>query len=162
MVDVLAQAAGMGLDVSTGGELYTAIQANFPMEHVLMHGNNKSKEELELALKSDVGRIVVDNLDDIMLISDIGKKLNKITNVLVRVKPGIYAHTHSHIATGSNESKFGFIIDNNAADEAIAKILEHPNLKFSGIHIHIGSQILDISDYIKAIDLIMVFIKKTT
>jgi diaminopimelate decarboxylase len=156
----IAQEEGMGLDVSTGGELYTAIQAGFPMKHVIMHGNNKSAEEVELALKSGVGRIVIDNLDDIMLVSDIGRKLGKITDVLVRVKPGIYAHTHSHIATGSNESKFGFIIDNNAAEEAIAKILEHPNLNFAGIHVHIGSQILEIKDYIKAIDLTTAFIKK--
>ena len=156
----IAQGEGMGIDVSTGGELYTAIQAGFPMKHVIMHGNNKSEEEVELALKSGVGRIVVDNLDDIMLIANIGAKLNKVTEVLVRVKPGIYAHTHSHIATGSNESKFGFIIDNDAAEDAITKILEHPNLKFAGIHVHIGSQILDITDYTKAIDLTTSFMKK--
>jgi diaminopimelate decarboxylase len=81
----IAQSEGMGLDVSTGGELSTAIEAKFPMKHVIMHGNNKSEEEVELALNSGVGRIVVDNLDDIMLISKIGKKLGKIAEVLVRV-----------------------------------------------------------------------------
>lgn len=156
----IAQAEGMGVDVSTGGELYTAIKAGFPMHHAIMHGNNKSAEEVEMALKSGVGRMVVDNLDDIMLISEIGKKLGKVATVLVRVKPGIYAHTHSHISTGSNESKFGFIIENGAAEEAITNIMNHPNLRFAGIHVHIGSQILDITDYIKAIDLTTDFIKK--
>ena len=156
----IAENEGMGIDVSTGGELYTAIQAKFPMEHVIMHGNNKSEEEVEMALKAGVGRIVVDNLDDIMLISNIGKKLNKVTEVLVRIKPGIYAHTHSYMSTGSNESKFGFIIEDNAAEEAIKQILDHPNLKLAGIHVHIGSQILDIADYTTAIDLTTAFIKK--
>ena len=156
----IAQSEGMGIDVSTGGELYTAVKAEFPMEHAILHGNNKSAEEVELALKSGIGRVVVDNLDDIMLVSEIGKKLGKVTNVLVRVKPGIYAHTHKALVTGSNESKFGFIIENGAAEEAIAKIMEHPNLKLSGIHVHIGSQILDITDYTKAIDLTTDFIKK--
>lgn len=156
----IAQEEGMGIDVSTGGELYTAIKSGFPMKHVILHGNNKSEEEVELAIKSGVGRIVIDNMDDIMLIANIGKKHNKVAEVLLRVKPGIYAHTHSHIATGSNESKFGFIIDDGAAERAIAMILKHQNIKFAGIHVHIGSQILDITDYTKAIDLTAAFIKK--
>ncbi|MGV2432002.1 MAG UNVERIFIED_CONTAM: diaminopimelate decarboxylase [Rickettsiaceae bacterium] len=156
----IVQSEGLGLDVSTDGELYTAIQSGFPMQNVIMHGNNKSAQEIELALKAGVGRIVIDNLDDIMLISSIGKKLEKSAKVLVRIKPGIYANTHSHIATGSNESKFGFIIDNNSAEEAIMMTLNEPNLEFLGIHIHIGSQILDLNDYTKAIDLTTEFMKK--
>lgn len=156
----IAELEGMGLDVSTSGELYTAIQAGFPMEHVIMHGNNKSEEDIELAIKAGVARIVIDNVDDIILISNIGEKLDKITNVLVRIKPGIDTNTHKSIATAHDECKFGFIIDNNAAEEAIARIIENPNLKFMGIHTHIGSQILDISDYTKAIDRTIAFIKK--
>lgn len=155
----IVQSENMGLDVATGGELYTAIKAKFPMDHVIMHGNNKSEEEIELALKSGVGRIVVDNLDDIMLISDVGKKLGKVTNVLVRITPGIAVHTNAHIATGTKESKFGFLIDNEA-EEAIKKVLCSSYLKFTGVHIHIGSQLLDISDYLKATDVVVGFIKK--
>jgi len=156
----IAEKQGMGLDVSTKGELFTAMKADFPMERVLLHGNNKSEEEIELALKSGVGRIVVDNLDDLELLNGASKRLNKVVHILIRVKPGIYAHTDHHIATGNNESKFGFIIDNGAAEVAISKALEYPHLKFDGLHVHIGSQILEMDDFTKAIDLVAAFMKK--
>jgi len=156
----MCQQEGMGLDVSTEGELYTAVQAGFPMEKVIMHGNNKSEAELKMALEYGVGRIVVDNLNDITLLNELTTSLNKVATVMVRVTPAVQAHTNAHIATGHDDSKFGFSIKSGAADEAISKVLDSPALKFAGLHMHIGSQILDVEDYKQAVDHISSFIKQ--
>jgi diaminopimelate decarboxylase len=152
----IAESEGLSLDVSSAGELYTAIRAEFPMERVLMHGNNKLIEELDLAVKYGVGRIVIDNFEEIFLLNEICEKYDTSVSVLIRVKPGIEAETHRFMVTGTSDSKFGF--DLNDALSGIKLIQEAPYLDFKGIHFHIGSQILSTIAYEKSIEIIVDFI----
>jgi len=132
---------GMGLDVVSGGELYTALKAGFPVDRIYMHGNNKTPSELDMAVRANIGRIVVDNLPEIRLIDKIAHRLNTKVSLSIRVKPGIEAHTHHYIQTGQIDSKFGLGIDDGQAMEAVICVLDSPYLELKGIHCHIGSQI---------------------
>jgi len=134
---------GPGLDVVSGGELYTALQAGFPAAGIVMHGNNKTPEELELALASGVGRFVVDSFDEMELLDEVASRLDVTADVWLRVTPGIEAHTHSYIQTGQIDSKFGFPLVNGQALAAVEKALALPRFNLRGIHAHIGSQILE-------------------
>jgi len=138
---------GLGLDVVSGGELYTALQANFSAERIYFHGNNKSPEELTMAIKAGVGRIVVDNFYEMGILNDLAKELNQPVDVLLRVTPGIEAHTHEYIQTGQIDSKFGFTLPNGTADRAIDLALSYSNLIVKGIHAHIGSQIFELESF---------------
>lgn len=137
----------MGIDVVSGGEIYTASQAGFPMEKAYFHGSNKSKDELEFALKCGVGRIMVDNLYELDCLIEIAEKLNTKANVIVRVKPGVSAETHSFIQTGQLDSKFGLDLSTGDAMKAIKTSLESEYIVFKGIHCHIGSQIFDVKPF---------------
>ena len=150
---------GLGLDVVSGGELYTAYQANFPMEKVFFHGNNKSKDELEMALKYDIGRIVVDNLDELELLNIVAKENNKKPKILLRISPGVEAYTHEYIKTGQIDSKFGFPISTGQALEAIESALAKKNLELAGLHCHIGSQIFETESFRYAAQVMINFIK---
>lgn len=149
---------GMGLDVVSAGELYTAISAGFPMEKICFHGNNKTKDELTLAISHGVGRIAVDNLEELHMLDSLCAKLNKRADIIFRIKPGIDAHTHDFVRTGQIDSKFGFALQTgealNAVKEAIA--LGHVTLK--GLHCHIGSQIFDIEPFVHAAEVMLDFI----
>ena len=149
---------GMGLDVVSGGELYTAHKAGFPTEHIYFHGNNKTNEELTMALTLGVGRIVVDNREELHRLNDLCGKLNKKASVLFRIKPGIDAHTHDFIMTGQIDSKFGVALETGEAMEIIkeATSLEHINVV--GVHCHIGSQIFDLEPFEKAAEVMVNFI----
>ncbi len=137
---------GLGLDVVSGGEIFTASSANFPMERCYFNGNNKSSEELELALETGVGRITVDNFFELELLDSIAKSKDKYVNILLRITPGIECHTHEYIQTGHLDSKFGF--DLSQLDEAIELIQERfSNLTLVGLHAHIGSQIFETQVY---------------
>lgn len=149
---------GLGIDVVSKGELYTALSVGFPVENIIFHGNNKSEEELRYAIENSVGRIVIDNFEEISIISDLGKKYNKNINIILRVKPGVDAHTHDFIKTGQIDSKFGFGIENQEAIEIIKYILKYENIKFKGIHCHIGSQIFSIDPFIHTAEIMMNFI----
>ncbi|HWJ02600.1 MAG TPA: diaminopimelate decarboxylase, partial [Verrucomicrobiae bacterium] len=138
---------GLGLDVVSGGELYTALEANFPTQRIYFHGNNKTPDELEFAIKVGVGRIVVDNYREIALLNSLAAEHNRVVEVLVRVTPGIEAHTHEYIQTGQIDSKFGFTVSNGAALDAIQLVIAAGNLEFKGIHCHIGSQIFELDSY---------------
>ncbi len=151
---------GLGLDVVSGGELYTAIKADFPMEQVYFHGNNKSAAELEMALQAGVGSIVVDNLYELELLNDIAGKMNKKAQIFFRVTPGIEAHTHSYIQTGQTDSKFGLGISDGRAMEAIEKALSMEGIVLKGLHCHIGSQIFDLASYKAATRVMMEFMKE--
>lgn len=153
----IAASEGLGLDVSSGGELYTAIQAQFPLERVIFHGNNKSEEELRMALENGVGKIAIDNLDEARLISRLAQELDIVSEVILRVKPGVHADTHHYIVTGTEDSKFGFNISDGSAKQAIQEITTLPGLQFRGIHCHIGSQILSLEGFEKAIEVIAAF-----
>ncbi len=148
----------MGLDVVSGGELYTAHKAGFPMERVYFHGNNKTNDELELALSLGVGRIVVDNHDELLRLNELCAIHNKKAAVLFRVKPGIDAHTHDFIMTGQIDSKFGVALETGEAMDIIRKANSLAHIEVVGAHCHIGSQIFDLSPFEKAAEVMMNFI----
>ena len=144
---------GLGFDVVSGGELYTVHNAGADMSTVLFNGNNKSFEELNLAIDLGVGRISVDNFYELALLNTIAQSKNKIVNILLRITPGIECHTHQYIQTGHLDSKFGF--DLTQIDNAVELILnEYENLKLHGLHAHIGSQIFETSIYADEIDIL--------
>jgi len=141
---------GMGLDVVSGGELYTALAAGFPAERIIFHGNNKTAEELSQALEASVGRIVTDNFFELELLDTLARAAGKTANVLFRVKPGVDAHTHDFVRTGQIDSKFGFALQTGEALAAVEKALSLPNLRVCGLHCHIGSQIFDVDPFAHA------------
>ncbi|MCI1747752.1 MAG: diaminopimelate decarboxylase [Acidipropionibacterium sp.] len=134
---------GLFLDVCTEGELRTALEGGFDPARIGMHGNNKSGHELEMALRAGVGRIIVDSLDEIDRIEELCQRLDLKARVMVRVTPGVEAHTHEYIATAHEDQKFGFSIANGAAMVAMVRCHASPLLDLLGIHSHIGSQIFD-------------------
>ncbi|MFA5384629.1 MAG: diaminopimelate decarboxylase [Eubacteriales bacterium] len=138
---------GLGLDLVSGGELYTAVQAGFPMDRVYFHGNNKSPEEIRFALKSGVGRFVVDNIYELELLDYLSGENQFKAQVVLRLTPGIEAHTHEYIKTGQIDSKFGLVIENGQALAAIERALSMENIVLNGLHCHIGSQIFELDSY---------------
>ena len=139
---------GLALDVCTGGELATALAAGFPPDRITFHGNNKSEAELRAANDAGVGRIVVDSFDEIerLVACDVRTKL------LIRVTPGVEAHTHEFVQTGQEDSKFGFTLHDGVALEAIKRVTEVPGCEFVGLHAHIGSQIFELAAFDLAIE----------
>ena len=133
---------GLGIDVVSMGELYTALSVNFPAEKIIFHGNNKSFEELDYAINNGVGIIVVDALSEFDDVDFIAKKYGKKQGVLIRVNPGVEAHTHHYIQTAKPDSKFGFSLSINAL-EVVKKALTYKNIELLGLHCHIGSQIFE-------------------
>ena len=150
---------GLGIDVVSGGELYTALKAGFPADRIYFHGNNKSQAELIMALDSGVARIIVDNLTELALLNKIAAEKNKIADIMFRIKPGIDAHTHSFILTGQIDSKFGLALENGEAIEAVRQAMSYENINLCGIHCHIGSQIFDIAPFKSAAKIMFDFIK---
>lgn len=146
----LAEEEGLSLDVVSGGELYTAIAAEFPVERIHFHGNNKSREELEMALNYQIGCIVVDNFYELELLDTICAERKQSISILLRVTPGIEAHTHDYILTGQEDSKFGFDLQNGQAAEALQKAIESEYLDLLGVHCHIGSQIFETTGFLLA------------
>lgn len=138
---------GAYTDVVSAGELYTALQAGFPMERVSFHGNNKSRQELEMAVDNHVGKIMVDNFYEIELLSQILEEKDAHINVMLRITPGISAHTHEYDQTGQIDSKFGFDLESGQADEALKLVLANPRMKMLGLHAHIGSQIFELNGF---------------
>ena len=154
---VIAQ-EDIGLDVVSGGELFTALEAGFPMDRVVFHGNNKTVEELTMAVRNGVGRIVVDNLCELELLAALAASAKRQMDILLRVKPGIDAHTHNFVRTGQIDSKFGLALETGEAFEAVQAALEHEYLSLQGIHCHIGSQIFDIDPFEHAAQVMMDFV----
>lgn len=149
---------GLGIDVVSGGELYTALKAGFPAEKIIFHGNNKTASELSLAIENGVGRIVVDNLTELELLDALAKSVGKKVNIMFRIKPGIDAHTHDFVKTGQIDSKFGLALETGEAMEAVKAALLCKNLILSGVHCHIGSQIFDVDPFVLAAEVMMDFI----
>ncbi|MBO8141565.1 MAG: diaminopimelate decarboxylase [Firmicutes bacterium] len=149
---------GMGLDVVSGGELYTALAAGFPPDRIYFHGNNKSVDELRLALSEGVGRIVVDNLGELELLEALAREQGRTADILLRITPGVEAHTHTYIRTGQLDSKFGIPIAGGQGLAAARRAAESARLRLVGYHCHIGSQIFDLSSYEAAIVLMMEFL----
>lgn len=149
---------GMGVDVVSGGELYTALQAGFPAEKIYFHGNNKTEEELAMALENGVGRIVVDNRFELENLNRLARECGKTANILFRIKPGIDAHTHSFVQTGQIDSKFGVALENGEAEEIIAAAQKMSSVRVVGVHCHIGSQIFELEPFKLAAKTMMNFI----
>ncbi len=148
---------GLGLDVVSGGELYAAVRADFPRDRIFFHGNNKSEDELLLATAEGVGRIVVDNLDEITLLTRVAAKRAARTPVLLRVGPGVDAHTHAHLLTGAEDTKFGLDIASGAAEAGVRAVLARPKLELRGFHAHIGSQIREVDPYRVSVERLLAF-----
>jgi len=149
---------GLGLDVSSGGELYTALSAGFPPDKIFFHGNNKSKVEIEFALKEKVGTMMVDSEYELDLIDQIAESLNTKVRIILRVTPGIDTHTHKYIQTGQVDSKFGINIDQ--VPSFMKKVLSKEHISYNGLHFHLGSQIFDLSPYVLAIKEMAKLIRK--
>lgn len=143
----ILQEEGLGLDVVSGGELYIALSAGFPAEKIFFHGNNKSLAELEFALKEGIGRIVIDNFYEIQLLQKLAQDKGYKPKVLLRLTPGIEAHSHEYIRTGQIDSKFGFTLANGDALRAVKTVLASELLQLKGLHCHIGSQILELEPF---------------
>jgi diaminopimelate decarboxylase len=150
---------GLSLDVATGGELFVALHAGFPAERVVMHGNNKSETELQRAFEHGVGRVVVDSFDELKRIERSAVTAVRAPRLLVRVTPGVEAHTHEFIETGTEDSKFGFGLDNGDALAAIARIVDRDPSRFAGIHCHIGSQVGRADAFARAIEKMVGLVK---
>jgi len=148
---------GLGLDVVSGGELHVATVADFPRERIYFHGNNKGEDELVSALDRRIARIVVDNLDEVALLGRLAAARGAKQAVLLRLGPGVDAHTHAHLLTGATDTKFGLDIQSGAAEEGVRAILAQPSLDLRGFHTHIGSQIRDLEPYRASVDRIFAF-----
>jgi diaminopimelate decarboxylase len=146
----LVEQERLSLDVVSGGELFTALAAGFPVDRIHFHGNNKSPYEIEMALKAGIGCFVVDNFYELSLLEEICRDLQKKTEILIRVTPGIEAHTHDYILTGQEDSKFGFDLQSGQADEAIRLVKTFKYVQLIGIHSHIGSQIFETKGFVMA------------
>jgi diaminopimelate decarboxylase len=135
--------AGLGIDVCTGGELAVAQRAGVPPERIVFHGNNKSTSELERGVAYGVGRVVVDSFEELARLAFVAERAGVRQRILLRVTPGVEAHTHEYVATGQEDQKFGFSLSSGAAAEAVRRAVRLPALDLVGIHAHIGSQIFE-------------------
>ena len=156
----IVNSENLGLDVVSGGEMYTAYKADFPMDRVYFHGNNKTVDEIKMALELGVGRFVVDNECEMKTISRLAKEMNVTANVLFRIKPGIDAHTHDFVRTGQIDSKFGVALETGEAIEIIKKAMSTENINYCGIHCHIASQVFEAKPFVEAAEVMMNFIKE--
>ncbi|KKC46213.1 MULTISPECIES: diaminopimelate decarboxylase [unclassified Paenibacillus] len=143
----IAEQEGMSLDVVSDGELHTALQAGFPAERIHFHGNNKTPFEIEMAIDAGIGCFVVDNFTELELLNAIAGSKNRKVNILLRITPGVEAHTHDYISTGQQDSKFGFDLAAGAAYRAVEEASKLENLVLLGIHSHIGSQIFEVEGF---------------
>ncbi|MGH9093600.1 MAG: diaminopimelate decarboxylase [Acidimicrobiales bacterium] len=154
----LAHEEGMRIDVSTGGELHVALAAGVPAARLVLHGNNKSDDELTRAIDQGVGRIVVDSFDELERLDRLTSVSGARPAVLIRVTPGVEAHTHEYVQTGREDSKFGFGLASGAADEAVSRLRgRSTGARLVGIHAHIGSQIFALDSFHRALELLAHF-----
>ena len=156
----IAKEEGIGCDVVSGGELYTAYKAGFPMDKVFFHGNNKTKADISLALDCKIGYFVADNLDELDEINSQAKERGIKQDILLRITPGIDPHTHKAVVTGSVDSKFGSAIETGQAMAIVKKALSMDSLNLRGLHCHIGSQIFECQPFTDAADIMIRFIKE--
>lgn len=155
----IIESEGLLLDVVSGGELYTGLMADFPMDRVMFHGNNKLYEELEMAIDNNVGRIVVDNVDEIEMVEKIANNKKKKVKILIRVSPGVEGKTHKYISTGQKDSKFGIPLVKGIIDKAVLKTIKSKNITLMGFHFHLGSNLFDKNVYTLAVEILLNLIK---
>jgi diaminopimelate decarboxylase len=151
LIEIIAD-EGLSLDVVSGGELYVAIQSGFPAEQITFHGNNKTPDELRMALDAGIGEIVIDNFYEIELLNDLLAEHGGQVDALLRLNPGIDTHTHDYRKTGIVDSKFGLLIETGDAAEAVSRIARVDGINLRGYHIHLGSQIFEIEPYVAAVE----------
>lgn len=149
MIQIIA-GQKLSLDVVSGGELQTALQADFPPSRIHFHGNNKSVEEIKMGIRENIGAFVVDNFYELAILDEEAEKEGVKVNVLLRLTPGVEAHTHAYVTTGQEDSKFGFTLSNGDVEKAIEWVMNCANLDLIGIHSHIGSQIFDADGFVLA------------
>lgn len=154
----LVDEEGLSLDVSSGGELYTALAAGFPPDRIYFHGNNKSMDEIRLGLESRIKRFMVDSPYELHLLNELAGGYGVKADIILRLTPGVEAHTHDYIRTGQIDSKFGIVIANGQAMEVLKEALSMDNIEVHGFHSHIGSQILEIDPYVASCETMMDFI----
>lgn len=157
----LLEKEGFWLDVVSGGELYTALEAGFPPERIEFNGNNKSEEELAMAIDAGVGRIVVDNVDELYHLEKMCLAHDAVVNILFRVTPEVSAKTHDFISTGKKDSKFGIPLDENVIFPAIEHAIQSNALSFLGFHFHVGSQLLEVDTHLSALEVILSLLLET-
>lgn len=147
-------------DVVSAGEIFTALSVGFNAERLYFHGSNKSYDELVYAIDNNIGRIIVDNVMELLMLDEITRAKNKKVNIMLRIKPGIEAHTHEFIKTGHIDCKFGSSIENNEAIEIVKLALSLQNINLVGLHCHIGSQIFDSKPFVLAAQSMSLFMDK--
>ena len=135
------------LDVVSGGELYTAYKAGFPLERIYFHGNNKSDYEIDLGVRLGIGRFIVDNIHELEVLNSIAQEYGRVQKVYLRITPGVEAHTHEYIKTGQLDSKFGFPVIGDTVYDAIKRAMELEYIELNGLHCHIGSQIFELEPF---------------
>ena len=154
---LLLQEEDLGLDVVSAGEISIARSVAFPPDRVYFHGNNKTQEELELALGWGVGRIVVDNFRELSLLGRLTAQRDRVQDTLLRLSPGVDPHTHAYTATGVLDSKFGFPIITGQAEEALIRAIASASLNLIGLHFHLGSPLFETQPYVEAIEIVLRF-----
>ncbi|PQV65011.1 diaminopimelate decarboxylase [Abditibacterium utsteinense] len=157
-ISKIAAQEGLWIDVASAGELLTALRADFPAERIVFHGNNKSREELEMAVGARIGRVIVDNLGELEMLDEIAGEAGVSQPIMLRLTPAVDAHTHRLIQTGRIDTKFGFNIDGGAARRGVEIALGKKNLELLGVGCHIGSQILDAPFFTLAARLMVEFL----
>lgn len=151
---------GIGTDVVSIGEMYTAIKAGLPLDNAFFHGNNKTDEEIKFAINNNIGYFVVDNFEELEYINTYAKEKSIKQKIVIRLTPGIDPHTFKAINTGSVDCKFGCAIETSQAEEITVKALSLSNVELCGFHCHIGSQIFESSPFIQAVDIMTEFMHK--
>lgn len=145
----------MCVDVVSGGELYTAIKAGIPKECIEFNGNNKQLAEIEMAVENEIGRMIVDGLDELALIEQVCREKKKKMRILFRITPGVKSSSHDYIVTGKKDSKFGIPLDDDVILPQIKAAIDSPEIDFYGIHFHVGSQLLDNESHLQALDIVL-------
>ena len=151
---------GGHIDVVSGGELYTALKAGFPTEEISFHGNNKTKDELLMAVENNVGVIILDNFHEIELLKQVLHETNKKVQVMLRITPGVSAHTHEYDQTGQEDSKFGFDVRSGQAEKAFLQVKAEEQMELIGLHAHIGSQILETEGFNLEVEKLMQLVQE--
>ena len=158
MVDLIA-AYGLGIDVVSVGELFTALQSKMSRDKIYFHGNNKTPEELEFAFKSGISHLICDNLMELQMIDQFARQFKQKMQVMLRLNVGVEAHTHEYIITSHIDSKFGISFESDECQQCLELLKDHPYLTFEGIHSHIGSQIFDLTAWYASIDKLIGYLK---
>ncbi len=157
----IAKSENIGIDCVSAGEIYTAVQAGFPMAKTYFHGNSKTEDEIRFAIENNVGHFVCDSIEEVSVVDEIARSMGVVQKVLLRITPGIDPHTHKKISTGSVDSKFGVAIETGQAYELVEKTLALANIQLDGYHCHIGSQIFEYDPFCDAAKIMIKFIADT-